>query len=287
MSWDILSKTNLQYLLTRLKEVTDSITRGHAIKNDSGTSLAQKDDMQFGGAYSHNDGTTTKVDIVREFNSASDVDSLTGEAAKGFQHTPDTVYRGRTASDIGFDKTGTSFNGTRVQDVLEEVDSRISGLVYVGSLDDLKTTGFYQHTVTGSSNVPSSVNVGSIISLIVDASTLGLVTQVLFYGNLSIYVRRFANGSWNSWNLLSQRPKTTTVYGTTNGDGVLLTDIQRSTTTLLNAVKLRTGNNTTNAFASVSVGISIDDTVYYFQCFKNDGTLLSNTQVAIEVTFYD
>ena len=124
MSWDILSKANLQYLLTRLKEVTDSIKRGHTIKDDSGTSLAQKDDMQFGGVYSHNDGTTTKVDIVREFNNPSAVAALTGEAAKGFQHIPDTVYRGKTASDIGFDKTGTSFNSTRVQDVLEEVDAR-------------------------------------------------------------------------------------------------------------------------------------------------------------------
>lgn len=122
-TWYPYAMTNRELTLKAMQP------NGHTIKDDSGTSLAQKDDMQFGGVYSHNDGTTTKVDIVREFNSPSAVAALTGEAAKGFQHTPDTVYRGRTASDIGFDKTGTSFNSTRVQDVLEEADDRIDGLI--------------------------------------------------------------------------------------------------------------------------------------------------------------
>lgn len=141
MSWDILPKANLQYFLQKLKGKLDAIRQGHVIKNSSGTSMTSRDDLQFVGTYVSDDSTNgkTKVNIVREFQSKAEIEALTGEAAKGFQHTPDTVYRGRTASDIGFDKTGTSFNSTRVQDVLEETDSRINKID--GRMFITKTSG--------------------------------------------------------------------------------------------------------------------------------------------------
>ena len=98
---------------------------GHKIVNDNGVILPQKDNMKFGGVYSHNSGTITVVDTVREFNSVSDIENLTGEEAKGFQYLDDDVYDEFTAGDIGFDNSDTSFVGTNVQDVLEEVDTKI------------------------------------------------------------------------------------------------------------------------------------------------------------------
>lgn len=200
-----------------LKNTIDNLPQGgHTIKNDSGTSQTQRDNLQFGGVYTHDDSTNgkTQVDIVREFESPSAVEALTGEAAKGFQHTPDTVYRGRTASDIGFDKTGTSFNSTRVQDVLEEVDGRLNGIVYTGDLNDLKTTGFYEHTITSNSNAPSDISTDSICTLIVNASGSSLVTQILYYSNIAVYVRRFYSNSWNAWVKYSPNNSAWTRLGT-------------------------------------------------------------------------
>lgn len=97
---------------------------GHKIVNDNGVILAQKDNLKFGGVYSHNSGTISVVDIVREFNSVSDIENLTGEEAKGFQYLDDDVYDEFTAGDIGFDNSDTSFVGTNVQDVLREIDTR-------------------------------------------------------------------------------------------------------------------------------------------------------------------
>lgn len=329
MSWDILSKTNLQYLLTRLKEVTDSIVRGHTIKNSSGTSMTSRDDLKFSGylkttddstndctvvsdepipitwedyqaltdvqrsgnkylitdypgggggggsgalndltdvtissptngqilqynntnskwvnanlpqgghtiitdggtsltqrdnlqakgIYTHDDSTNGKtiMEVVREFNSVDDIEALTGEEAKGFQHIPDTVYKGRTASDIGFDKTGTSFNSTRVQDVLEEVDSDINGIntelstifaTAITDLDALLTTGTaiilineYNWNATG---VPSG-EMG--ISMTYGSGTSNYRFQFAFTYSGKIFSRSYYAGTISNWVQVSQ-----------------------------------------------------------------------------------
>lgn len=155
--------------------------QGHTIKNDSGTSQTQRDNLQFGGVYTHDDSTNgkTQVDIVREFESPSAVEALTGEAAKGFQHTPDTVYRGKTASDIGFDKTGTSFNSTRVQDVLEEVDSKIDDIEteIAGIIKVIKFSG--TTTASGALLLPTSASANCIVNIVYDYlyTERGLVFQ--------------------------------------------------------------------------------------------------------------
>ena len=61
---------------------------GHTIKNDSGTSLAQKDNLLFKGIYTQNNGDNTEVDIVRQLTKAQ-IDALSGEAAKGFMEATD------------------------------------------------------------------------------------------------------------------------------------------------------------------------------------------------------
>lgn len=96
------------------------------VLNDNGDTLTSRGKIQFVGTYTEDDSTdeVTKVDIVREFNSVSDIENLTGEEAKGFQYLDDDVYDEFTAGDIGFDNSDTSFVGTNVQDVLEEVDDK-------------------------------------------------------------------------------------------------------------------------------------------------------------------
>lgn len=99
---------------------------GHKVLDDSGTLLAQKDNLQFKGVYSHNVGDNSEVDIVREFQSKAEIEALTGEAKKGFEVIEDTEeYIPYTGSDILFDNTDTSFEGENVQEVLEEVDTAL------------------------------------------------------------------------------------------------------------------------------------------------------------------
>ena len=113
-----------------LGDYLDSLVEGHTIKNDAGTSLTQRDNLKFVGVYTSDDSTNNKTDvqIVREFQSVADIEALTGEEAKGFQHIDDDVYDAFTASEIGFDNSDTSFTGTDVQEVLEEVDSALDSI---------------------------------------------------------------------------------------------------------------------------------------------------------------
>ena len=61
---------------------------GHKILNDSGTTLAQKDNLQFKGVYTQNNGDNTEVDICRTMTKAQ-MEALTGEELKGFINTSD------------------------------------------------------------------------------------------------------------------------------------------------------------------------------------------------------
>lgn len=98
---------------------------GHTYKNDSGTSMTQRSNAKFNGVYVEDDSSnnTTNINIVREFQNDAEVQALTGEAAKGFQHTPDNVYRARAAADISFDPTNTLLTSTRMQEAMEELDA--------------------------------------------------------------------------------------------------------------------------------------------------------------------
>lgn len=61
---------------------------GHKILNDSGSTLTQKDNLQFKGVYTQNNGDNTEVDISRTMTKAQ-MEALSGEALKGFIQTSD------------------------------------------------------------------------------------------------------------------------------------------------------------------------------------------------------
>ena len=131
-------------------------------------------------------------------------------------------YNGDNVSSINFTPQMTLAEYNALTDVT--VKDKIDGLVYTGSLDDLKTTGTYGHIVTESSNAPTTVNEGSIITIQVLTSQLGLVTQVLYYGHLRFYIRRFYNNSWNDWNTIYPL-LTKTVTSTTNANGAIALNV--------------------------------------------------------------
>lgn len=67
-----------------------NISGGHTIQNTSGTAVTQRTKMRINGAYVHDDSTNqvTDVDIVRDMLK-SEIESLSGDAVEGFQHSTD------------------------------------------------------------------------------------------------------------------------------------------------------------------------------------------------------
>jgi len=61
---------------------------GHKILNDSGSTLTQKDNLQFKGVYTQNNGDNTEVNICRTMTKAQ-MEALSGEELKGFINTSD------------------------------------------------------------------------------------------------------------------------------------------------------------------------------------------------------
>lgn len=98
---------------------------GHKVYTDGGTLLPQQPNMVVKGVYSKDNAadSMTEIEVVREFQNDAEVQALTGEAAKGFQHTPDNIYRARAAADITFDPTNTLLTQTRMQEAMEELDA--------------------------------------------------------------------------------------------------------------------------------------------------------------------
>ena len=103
------------------------ISGGHEIENQSGTTLTQRDSMQFTGAYSHDDSINevTKIDIVREMT-ASQKDSLSNGDSEGFQWTTDeNDDLPLTADWIDYDDNST------LKDKIDTIETEIDGIVYV------------------------------------------------------------------------------------------------------------------------------------------------------------
>lgn len=208
-----------------LKNTIDNLPQGgHTIKNDSGTSQTQRDNLQFGGVYTHDDSTNgkTQVDIIREFDTVAEIEALTGESAKGIQYVEgDADYIKFDAKDIQFDNTGTSYTSDDVDGVLKEVNTKLKGTVYTGDLNDLKATGMYGFTVASGTNAPTDIDVGIVCNITVNASG-SLITQTLtvVYNSKSyVYIRRFLNNSWGNW-IKYSAIYTKTVPITTNSTGV-------------------------------------------------------------------
>lgn len=93
---------------------------GHKILNDSGTTLAQKDNLQFKGVYTQNNGDNTEVDICRTMTKAQ-MEALSGESLKGFINTsdePDSLPL--TAEWVAYD------SNTSVKDKIDELEDEIA-----------------------------------------------------------------------------------------------------------------------------------------------------------------
>ena len=173
-------ETESKTIAGAINEVAQGGGGGHTILDDSGTSLAQEDDLQFKGVYSHDDSTNGKtvVQIVREFQSKSAIEALTGEEAKGFQYLDDDVYDAFTASEIGFDNSDTSFTGNDVQEVLEEVDSSLdttNGRIdsVISSLEWKQAGSIAIDGTTGDWNLSADIsNAKEVLLLLVAGATV-------------------------------------------------------------------------------------------------------------------
>ena len=184
-------------------------TKGHVIKNPAGTALTQRDNLQFKDAHLSDDSTNlaTKVEVVKEVTTAQ----FANETERG-------LYRIT-------DKPDSVINAEQVAYGSGNVKQALDGKVYTGSLDDLTATGVYGHNVTSSSNAPSDVAVGTLLNISVITTSLGITTQIAYYGNMRIYVRRKVYGVWNDW--FRYNPiKKVTVTGTTSSVGSLAIDNQ-------------------------------------------------------------
>lgn len=88
---------------------------GHTILDDSGTTLTQKDNLQFKGVYTQNNGDNTEVDICRTMTKAQ-MEALSGEELKGFINTsdePDSLPL--TAEWVAYD------SNTSVKEKIDEI----------------------------------------------------------------------------------------------------------------------------------------------------------------------
>ena len=113
---------------------------GHKILNDVGTTLAQKDNLQFKGVYTQNNGDNTEVDICRTMTKAQ-MEALSGESLKGFINTsdePDSLPL--TAEWVAYD------SNTSVKNKIDSIDSRTQ--LYFK--DITTTTDNYGHIQLGS-----------------------------------------------------------------------------------------------------------------------------------------
>ena len=100
---------------------------GHKILNDSGTTLAQKDNLQFKGVYTQNNGDNTEVDICRTMTKAQ-MEVLSGESLKGFINTsdePDSLPL--TAEWVAYD------SNTSVKDKLDGLSPSTWEYISVGN----------------------------------------------------------------------------------------------------------------------------------------------------------
>lgn len=90
--WELIGDTEVDlsnyYTKTEVDTLIGNVTEGHVIKNDSGTALAQKDNLKFTGTYSANSGDDSVVNIVREMTLAQ-FNQLSADEKKGFIYITD------------------------------------------------------------------------------------------------------------------------------------------------------------------------------------------------------
>lgn len=119
---------------------------GHKILNDSGSTLTQKDNLQFKGVYTQNNGDNTEVDISRTMTKAQ-MEALSGEALKGFIQTsdePDSLPL--TAEWVAYD------SNTSVKEKIDEIFSELKLTSLVNLSVNLTSNYFIIAGITNEQN---------------------------------------------------------------------------------------------------------------------------------------
>lgn len=241
------------------------IAGGHELVNSSGSTMTQRSKMAFLDTHLTDDSgnNTTKVQVTKEITTAQFL-SETEEGLYFFTDMPDSVV---TAEQVAYDSNNS-------------VKDKMNGLVYTGNLDDLETTGVYEHTVTANSNAPSSVSVGALLNIFVLANN-NIYTQTAYYGNICLFVRRKFGGTWSDWARLDSL-KSDIVSGTTNGDGAFVSSISNKRI-VVSAVKRRDTDN--SDFASVALAKTSDNASWIFHLFNNQGQVYANKS-DVKIQYY-
>ena len=160
-----LTATNTQDAIDELTSMIPAGSGGHTIINDSGTSLAQKDNLQFKGVYAQNNGDNTEVDICRTMTKAQ-MEALSGESLKGFINTsdePDSLPL--TAEWVAYDSnTSVKEKIDEKADYIQNITSVTENLISCGSDQTVSYTttakGWYRVVMidTGAPDVSLRVN---------------------------------------------------------------------------------------------------------------------------------
>ena len=135
---------------------------GHKILNDSGTTLTQKDNLQFKGVYTQNNGDNTEVDICRTMTKAQ-MEALQGEALKGFINTldePDNLPL--TAEWVAYDsnksvKEKIDDITTATKLTLTSTTANISGQNFI-----VNGVAYMQGVINITSNITQNAKIGDL-----------------------------------------------------------------------------------------------------------------------------
>ena len=115
--WELIGDTEVDlsnyYTKSEVDTLIGSVSGGHTIKNDSGTALAQKDNLKFAGTYSVNSGDDSVVNIVRTVNSESAISQMSAAEKKGIIVVDDGQAEEIDAYDVpyGNSDVGTALDG--------------------------------------------------------------------------------------------------------------------------------------------------------------------------------
>lgn len=178
---------------------------GHKILNDSGTTLAQKDNLQFKGVYTQNNGDNTEVDICRTMTKAQ-MEALSGEALKGFINTsdePDSLPL--TAEWVAYDSnTSVKEKIDKKTDYIGNIASVTENIISCGSNQTVSYTttakGWYRLVMidTGAPDVSlrangkplAYLNVQGRYEMIVPLDS-GVSLEATVVGSGGIYLNKF------------------------------------------------------------------------------------------------
>ena len=163
---------------------------GHKILNDSGTTLTQKDNLQFKGVYTQNNGDNTEVDICRTMTKAQ-MEALSGESLKGFINTSDEpdslpltaewVAYGNGSVKDGLDNKVSKTGDTITGNLFVQKSSGDSNVVLGGS-SSRGVSRYYDETGHFVDVYPNTITTNRAITLPDKSGTVALTSDFIPLG---------------------------------------------------------------------------------------------------------